>query len=358
VRLRLDELDEALRRSRAACGLVEVLEALGGPIADRKALRRSAAEAREAMWARAARHPAVTARPALGKWLEEIRRIGLVRRLAARSGIEEARLLEEALEVVSHLPAQGTPLSVLAAVATGDAHALDRGRPLAALVLRAVACETGRPEPPSSALERRLLWEEAGVVCDPVSPNVLVLGLRPSGEAWPARHLRDAAGAGEPVRLTLRQLARFPLAFDRAEPVYVCENPAVAADRLGAACPALVCTEGVPSTAAFRLLEAVRSAGCALRFHGDFDWGGLRIMNEIYARFGGEPWRFDAAHYREALARGLGTGELGPRAVEALWDKDLGRAGSTPPPGTSGPGTAPRRYPRSFTPCGTHPGTR
>jgi Protein of unknown function C-terminus (DUF2399) len=52
----------------------------------------------------------------------------------------------------------------------------------------------------------------------------------------------------------------------------VTENPAVlrAACFFGPSAPAMVCTEGVPSPAAHRLLGQAASA--TLRWRNDFDW--------------------------------------------------------------------------------------
>lgn len=70
----------------------------------------------------------------------------------------------------------------------------------------------------------------------------------------------------------------------RGVDVRICENPVVvaaAADALGPACPALVCTGGQPSAAVLVLvlvlLRSLTRAGARLSHHGDFDWGGVRI---------------------------------------------------------------------------------
>ena len=77
-----------------------------------------------------------------------------------------------------------------------------------------------------------------------------------------------------------------------------------AADRLGAACPALVCTNGQPGVAVLHLLRLVVAAGATLRYHGDFDWGGVRIGNVVFGRVPVLPWRFDAAGYCAAVSAG------------------------------------------------------
>ena len=52
------------------------------------------------------------------------------------------------------------------------------------------------------------------------------------------------------------------------------------------------------------LLRMLAEAGCELRYHGDFDWGGIRIGNVIFGRLRARPWRFDTADYRAAADRG------------------------------------------------------
>ena len=43
-----------------------------------------------------------------------------------------------------------------------------------------------------------------------------------------------------------------------------------------------------------------------VRYHGDFDWGGLRIAGGLFGRFPMQPWRYDADAYQAAVAAGLG----------------------------------------------------
>ena len=126
-----------------------------------------------------------------------------------------------------------------------------------------------------------------GIVADELSTTALAMNLPVVGSEPLARLLAIARECGEPVVLTLRQLTRQTVAFASA-PVFVCENPAVvlaAANARGAECPPLVCVNGQPTAAVLRLLTTLTDAGCALRYHGDFDWGGLRIANLLWSRF-------------------------------------------------------------------------
>ena len=326
ARIVLSRLDEALRGSRLECGVVEVLEALGGPLVDRRARREASRLREEEMWSRADNERVVATAPALRAWLGELRSRGLLRRAAGRSGTGAADLLGVALGVVKSLPSRGVLLPVLAADLTGDAHALDHGRPLGALVLRAAAHMRGWPEVPRAATGRRRLWAEVGVLCDPLSSHVLVLGLRPHGDSRLARNLREAAEGGEPVRVTLRELGHQGRLKQPARQIFVCENPGVvaaAADRVGPRSAPLVCTEGVPTTAVTELLRLLSSCGTSLRVQCDFDWGGLRIGNLLHESFETTPWRFTTSHYRRCLQAEDPAMPLRGTPRDAAWDPQL-----------------------------------
>ena len=107
--------------------------------------------------------------------------------------------------------------------------------------------------------------------------------------------------------LTLREL-RAATTIACGPVVFTCENPdvlAAAADRLGAACPPVVCTEGWPSTACVRLLHALIAGGARGRHHGDMDPDGLRILDHLLEATGGEPWRMTAADHAAHAAGGV-----------------------------------------------------
>jgi uncharacterized protein (TIGR02679 family) len=162
------------------------------------------------------------------------------------------------------------------------------------------------------------------MLCDELSAPVLTLNLVAPGDGVTPRALRLHAEAGEPYRLSTRQLLREVPDFAAAGngTVGVCENPTVlaaAAARLGAASAPLVCTEGQPRTACRLLLDRLVACGLTLAYHGDFDWPGIRIANLIYRRHGFKAWRFSAADYRSES----GSLPLAGAPVETLWDADL-----------------------------------
>jgi uncharacterized protein (TIGR02679 family) len=228
-------------------------------------------------------------------------------------------LLDSAMEIAQRLPAQGIPLAQLAAVSTGDSHALDAGRPLAALLMQL--------SNDSEIEDRRDIWASLGVLCDELSAPVLTLNLVSSSDGTTSRALRLHAEAGEPYRLSTRQLLREPLAFDTTgdATVYVCENPTVlgaAANRLGRTSAPIICTEGQPRTACRVLLGRLAESRVVLAYHGDFDWPGIHIANVVHRRHGFTPWRFSAADY----CRASGSLPLTGTPVEASWDPDLRQA--------------------------------
>ncbi len=347
LRVQLSTLDRALRGSRFAIGLSEALALNRGALRDLPAEQAAEAEQWRRFWDRARRHPVVLKHPRLVPWLEDVESTGLYRRLAGRGPEGDAELLEKVLAVLAELleddPGESggssvrpgsVRLPVLASRALGDSHALDAGHRVPALVLRALARIHRRPYPLTAA-ERRELWAVAGVVCDDLSCDVLVLGLAPAGEGLLQHTLCRHAEAGEPVRVTLRQLAgNAPVRLPAPARVFVCENPAVvsvAADRLGEGCPPLVCLAGQPDTAAIVLLRALVASGAELHYHGDFDWGGLRIANVLFRALPFSPWRFTAADYL-AVARDVEPADLKGRSpsvplrgnpVDAEWDREL-----------------------------------
>jgi uncharacterized protein (TIGR02679 family) len=322
----LDDVDALLRTSGAAPGgLADAINLLNGPVQNLAA--RAAAEAAAWSAARAPLDELVAARPVLSPWLSWLDGTGTLRRLAGTP--ETAAVLVRGLTaVLAALPSPGIALGRLAATCAGDAHALDDGRPLTTLALPAVRVLGGAsPTGDGSAAGRRAAWAAVGVHRDDLSSTVLCLNLPGGASTATGRILTAATETGEPCVLTLRQLshgARAPDLGVGARTVFLCENPIVlasAADLLGAAGPPLVCVSGQPSAAVLSLLAALGQAGARFVYHGDFDWGGLRIARGLLERVPWQPWRFDAEAYLAALA--VGGGALTGRPVNAPWDPKL-----------------------------------
>jgi uncharacterized protein (TIGR02679 family) len=295
----LRRLDAALRATALRMDLATALASAGRAPGDRPAERAARAARRAGLLADALAHPSA-ADPAVADCVRQMLRAGTLSRMAR--GEERATLLA-ALDVGARLPADPPVERGRLAVETltGDPHALDDDRPLSRALVRLLAARTGVPMP-RDALAQRLLWQRFGVIVDPLSVDVLALGLtaRPDGHVGRAL----TAHAGRHVRLTLAQLHDPDLQLVVGGDVFLCENPAVigAAERaLWPLAAPLVCTSGWPNSAVCRLLDLLRNSGARLRHHGDFDWDGLRIFAWLRARYGAEPWRYDAAGYRQGI---------------------------------------------------------
>jgi uncharacterized protein (TIGR02679 family) len=338
MRLRRSGLDEALARAGIASTLREALEALDGPLHD----RRAAQIARESAW------NATVSRveePRLVALLSTAVGTALVKRLSGSDPAQAELFLMHAARVLARLPGRGISLAQLAAEVLGDSHSLDMGRPVATIVLRACSVrlpsetEATGPSPsqdPEESLRDR--WARLGVTVNELALPALCLNLPvragvENGHGQPHRapqlDMAPEPGLslpGEPTHISLRRLLRRPPDWDVAgRDVFVCENPnivAIAADRLGAHCAPLACTDGMPSAAQQTLLAQLAAGGARLRYHGDFDWAGLAIGNFVMREFGAEPWRFGAGDYLSACgSNGVELRDHEP--VMARWDDRL-----------------------------------
>jgi uncharacterized protein (TIGR02679 family) len=326
----LTEVDRILRDSGAAPGgLAEAVTRLSGPLRDRNRERAGLAAAWDAAFA--SLDAVVAGHEDLLRWRAWLDATGVVRRVAP--GPEPARLLlAQVAAVLRRLPSRGIPIGRLAAECCGDAHALDDGRQAGTLVLSAVRALAGLPfaaEP--AAASRRASWAAVGVHLDELSSLVLCLSLAGDARTPLGRALASCRETGQPTVLTLRQLRCHdgPL---QARRVRVCENPVVvaaAADELGPRCEPLVCVGGQPSAAGWRLLELLAAGGAEFWYHGDFDWGGVRIASAVRDRVNWRPWRYDHQAYEAAVpaVRSLATNtRLIGEPAATPWDPELATA--------------------------------
>ncbi|MBD5803763.1 hypothetical protein AZOA_32040 [Azoarcus sp. Aa7] len=305
------EIDTTLARAGLAVSLRDALEQLDGPIIDLTAQR---------LQVRSQWHHLVEdcEHPGLRSALQTSIGLGLLKRLCGSRPEAGSRLIRDADRVLQRLPAAGIPRAQLAVAALGDAHALDAGSPVGTLVLTALRHGAAAD---LDGERTRELWAAAGVLVNELARPALALNLPgPTG-----------AEPGEPAYLSLRRLLRSPPAWAiRGRPVFVCENPnllAIAADQLGPNCAPLVCTDGMPAAAQRVLLTQLRAAGAMLHYHGDFDWAGLRIGNQIVREHDARAWRFSTADYRAAVVGAPRPGRpLDDAAVSALWDDTLAGA--------------------------------
>ena len=95
------------------------------------------------------------------------------------------------------------------------------------------------------------------------------------------------------------------------------DSSAVGADDVG-----FVSTGGRPSLVTLEVLSRLSTAGARLLYHGDFDWAGVAIANDLVHRLGVLPWRMSADDYLALPARL----PLHGTRVEAAWDGELSAA--------------------------------
>jgi uncharacterized protein (TIGR02679 family) len=336
----LTEVDRILKDSGAAPGgLAEAVTRLTGPLQDRHREQADLAAAWDAAFA--SLDAAVAGRDELEQWRSWLDATGVVRRLAPEPG--QARLiLAHVATVIRRLPSRGIPIGRLAAECCGDAHALDDGRPVGTLAQSAVRALAGLPfAAEGAAHSRRASWGAVGVHLDELSSLALCLGLPGDSRTALGRVLASCREAGQPAVLTLRQLRCHtePLNPGPLNPgsrlaaqVRICENPVVvaaAADELGARCQPLVCVGGQPSAAGWRLLELLAAGGAEFSYHGDFDWGGVRIARAVYHRMNWRPWWYDRRAYEAAVSAAHPPTPLAGLAGEPTatpWDPELATA--------------------------------
>jgi uncharacterized protein (TIGR02679 family) len=305
--VRLRDVDAYLTRTHGR-SLVALLGKADQPLRDGPRRDPAARDAFVAL-ARSSRH---AGEEWFDRWLAAIEVDGTLTR-AIRGG----RDITPVMRVLDALPAADEPLPAFAERVLSDPKAL-RDAPLRRLVLRAVAIWQDLPVP-TAAEQERVAWESVGVVPDDLASQVHVLNI-PAAGGEVARFLDVAAAVGMPVRLSLDQLRTAPIEIHARE-IFVTENPAVlrAASTLGAASPPVVCTEGMPTAAARRLLAGASEA--VLYWRNDFDWPGVRTTAAALDRYpSAVPWRMAATDYLAAEGEGP---ELSGSPAPTPWDARL-----------------------------------
>ncbi|MGM9473452.1 TIGR02679 domain-containing protein [Pseudarthrobacter sp. YS3] len=321
--------------SKAGADLDTLLTAVGGPLRDKPAERRRAAEAKQQLRSESTDLLSDVGVP------RPVAELAIARRWL---GPEPQAVASVVAAAWSALPTQpGSTGGQLGTVGLAEfagqellnPHALDRDQPAGRAVARLLAATFAYLDhgsacgdaPQAVAIEAvddpleaavdsagavlraqswRGTWARAGISCDQVSSTVLVLNM-PLESANPALK-KVTAVTGEPVWLTARMTlsaCHIPVNWTTISPerggrqrngveasqmiVRVCENPSVieaAANRLGAACPPLVCLYGRPSSAAWSVLSAIVAGGARILLSTDRDVAGEQIAAEVSALIG------------------------------------------------------------------------
>lgn len=267
----------------------------------------------------------------VSEWIEDVARNGLLARAPQPlATAEQAVRLVGMLTTADGLDAP-RPTRIgrneLAARYCGDAHGLDEGSVLAAIVMRGLAHSLSRPAP-RSAPERRDLWGIFEVDPDTVSITVLSTGLRFDSDDPLALRLDLAASHQDPVHLTARNVLALADLQPATTEVLVCENPRIleaAAEHLRPH-QGVVVTMGNPARVVIDLLGLLARGGCRLDYHGDFDWAGLTIAARVMKATGARPWQMQAEDYLAAVVDRRGVAQLEGAPAPSPWDPDLADA--------------------------------
>ncbi|MEV4127789.1 TIGR02679 domain-containing protein [Nocardia sp. NPDC049707] len=320
-RLRLNELDDALRNSAARSGLVPVVAQLtGGPLRDRPSERLARGDTLQQLWddvERSLSGNGFGASEWARLWVQWLHQSTLLVRGGSRA-VAEFDIAARALAIVLADPRTRRMLGELANTVGGTAHALDPDQLAGRIAVRGLgfALDTADPQTPRDRIE---LWEQVGVSVDRISGTVLTWGFRPPGNDPWSRMMQARADLGLISHLTLAELSVAPRELVPATTIVSgCENPQVL-QRIaesGVDRPA-VCFSGNPSSAGQLVAERVR-----LRYHGDFDWPGVAITGRLVA-IGVEPWRMGAEDYLRAVSAGIPRIPLTGRSVTTPWEPGL-----------------------------------
>ena len=348
IKVRLADVDRALRQSGFACELPDLLNAF---FPDKPLVTRPEQRAARAVH-QTDFHTALTS---IATELPEDSR-GRHWLLHGQHGLDWLflRYKNESLEIqeqqfnivryvvsaLDQLPSPHAPerLALFAQRISGDPHTFDPDRTAGRLLryaLADIANLSGETSPQDGlqGVQALDLYANAGLLVDMISSNVAVFNLAGAiyhdGTPDP---LVQAAGK-RVLLLPLRQLLEWQSVSPATTDIYVFENPQVFEEVIAGLTsanadkplPTLVCTSGWPSAAALRLLDLllVQSPANHLYYSGDFDLAGLKIAVYLMERYAGRchPWRFDVDSYLLAThEEGVAANAADSAALSSLPD--------------------------------------
>lgn len=248
---------------------------------------------------------------------------------AAPSARARAELTTQLCSLAKALPADGIPLSVLAARTVRRTHGLDANTSLGRPAARLAAAIAGQP-PPTSAAAVRNAWAAVGVLMDPVSSQAAGWQL-PINPNHPAAAVANAYQATQgPAVLTLGVITctcAEPLIASpqpNSTTLWVVEGISTLSVVAASDTPASVlCRGGTPSVAVARIITEAAAAGWRIAVSSDFEPGGLRgaIAALRHAGAAGTPWRLTTNDYLATPSEG---DHFAPQDVpDTPWDPRL-----------------------------------
>jgi len=327
IKVRLADVDKALRQSGFACELPDVLDAFfpHQPLITRP----------EQRTARAEHHTHF--RTALEAIVPELPEESQGRRwlvhgahgldwLFAQSKNQSAHVQAQQLDVMhivaralNALPSTHTPerLAIFAQRIAGDPHFFDADRTAGRLLRYALMDLTQfATDTDNDNWQIADIYAHVGLLVDTLSSNVAVFNLAAAMYNDGTTDLLPQAAGERVLLLPLRQLLVWQSAASTTTAIYGFENPQVFEEVIAGLSrspvkrplPTLVCTAGWPSTAALLLLDLLMGQSPAHRIYysGDFDLAGLKIAAYLMERYPEQChlWRFDANSYLQAMQNG------------------------------------------------------
>ncbi len=349
ITVKLTDIDTALRHSRFACTLPDVLSAFfpDQPLITRKEQKAThllhqtdfhtaltsiatelSQESRGRSWLAHGQHGQ--------EWL-----FSRYKNAPTSEQEQQLALIRYIASILDRLPEPGSyeRLALFAQRTSGNPHTLDPDRAAGRLFLFALEDLAKDQEPVTSAVQRDRaqelrLYDYAGLLVDGISSSVAVFNL---ASAWTYTGTLDPLLqiAGERVLLLpLRQLQEWQRVLPTTPEIYVIENPQVFEEVItgllrqtrssqekrvpdsdenfspastfpdspkNISLPTIVCTSGWPSLAAQILLDLLvdQSTSTCLYYSGDFDLKGLQIAAHLMTRYPDHchPWHFDPTSY-------------------------------------------------------------
>jgi len=323
VKVRLVDIDHALKNSGFSCTLPELLSVFfpNQPLVTRPEQRAAHADYQNTF--RASLQSIASELPAtsLGRsWLEQgahgLEWLFSRYKNASREDQEhQLSTIRYIASILDRLPGATAPqrLALFAQSTSGNPHMLDPNTSAGRLLLLALSDLSGASSPPQERAQELRLYTDVGLLVDTISSYVAVFNLESAtyqnGSPDP---LLQAAGR-RVLLLPQRQLLEWSSLRPSGAAIYVIENPQVFEEVIAGlqeteACPTLICTAGWPSTAALTVLDMLLASSPDHHFYysGDFDLKGLQIAAYLLARYSERchPWHLDSSSYGIALQAG------------------------------------------------------